>query len=121
MWVITSYVLLVQTYFNENVCQNTTRAKQLFFPDNDNKPKQFRVSYLTSDAPADCKNGTSIIVGIGQGSGQEDICAVVTGEDCYTKPAELNVAVNYKGLEFVSNDIILQVALLLLNVCTVGV
>ena len=107
--------MFVQTYFNENVCQNITRAKQLFFPD-DIKPKQFRVSYLTSDASADCKDGRNIINGIGQGSGQEDICAVITGGNCDATPAELYVVVNYKALEFVSIDIILQVVLLLINV-----
>ena len=108
--------MFVQTYFNENVCQNITRAKQLFFPD-DIKPKQFRVSYLTSDASADCKDGRNIINGTGQGSGQEDICAVITGGNCDATPAELYVVVNYKALEFVSIDIILQAVLLLINVC----
>ena len=106
--------MFVQTYFNENVCQDATRAKQLFFPDDDNKPKQFRVSYLTSDASAACKDGRNILNGIrqgsGQGSGQEDICAVVNGEDCEATLANFDVLLNYEALEYVSNDIILLVA-----------
>ena len=94
------------------VFANITRVKQFFFLD-DTKPKQFRVSYLTLDATVDCKNGTNRIDGIrqgsGRGSGQEDICAVVTGEECDVTPANFYVAMNYKGLEFVSNDTMLQV------------
>ena len=72
---------------------------------------------MTLNATANCKNGTSTIDGIGQGSGQEDITALVTGEDCEATPANFDVLLNYEALEYVSNDIILQVALLLLNLC----
>ena len=51
-------LIFIQKYFNESICQNITRAKQLFFLDYI-KPKQFKVSYLTSDATVDCKNRTN--------------------------------------------------------------
>ena len=85
----------------------------MFFPD-DNNPldlKQFKVSYLTSDATVDCKNGTNRIDDIRQGSGQRQkyICAIVIAEECDVTPANFNVAMNYEGLKFVSNDTMLQV------------
>ena len=85
----------------------------MFFLD-DIKPKQFKLSYLTSNATVDCKNGENRINGIrqgsGQGSGQEDICAFFTGEEeTQCDDATFYVAMNYKGLEYVSNNTMLQV------------
>ena len=74
------------------------------------------MSYLTSDATADCKDGTSKIDGIRQGSGQEDIFAVVTKEDCEATLANFYVELNYEAMEFVGNDTTLQVYILL-NTC----
>lgn len=41
-------VTCIQKYFNESICQNTTRAQQTFFP-NSFGIERFNVSYLTSD------------------------------------------------------------------------
>ena len=62
------------------------------------------MSYLTSDATVDCKNGAHRI-----DENQKKICAIVIAEECNVTLANFYVAMTYEGLKFVSNDTMLQV------------